>query len=98
MPAGSPYPKPLTAPPPWLPLLEQTDQGEPESGPGPGKEGPVPGDHWPALETIDYVTKLIVLILLILGLPWLLGRVFTNPAATPEHATAFAGGAVPKAA
>jgi flagellar biogenesis protein FliO len=75
-------------------LLEQTDQGEPAGS----SENPIPGEHWPDLHTIDYVTKLLVLILLILGLPWLLGRVFTNPTATPEHAAAFAGGAVPKAA
>jgi hypothetical protein len=78
-------------------LLESGNEEE-SGGPGPGSEGPIPGEHWPALESIDYVTKLIVLILLLLSLPWLLGRIFTNPAGAPGTSAAFAAAAVPKAA
>jgi hypothetical protein len=81
MPAGSPYPRPLTAPPPWLPWLEPAENGEP----GPGKEDPFPGEHWPKLETIDYVSKLIGLILLLLALPWLVDKLLSHPSELPRH-------------
>lgn len=87
MPAGSPYPPPLTAPPLWLPLLEPTDSGEP----GPGSE-PFPSAHWPKIETIDYLSKLIVLIVLLLALPWLIGKLLTNPGEVTGHSAGLAMG------
>lgn len=85
MPVGSPYPMPLTAPPPWLPLLEPEEKGEP----GPGSEGTFPNEHWPKLETIDYTSKLITLMILLLALPWLLERLLSHPSQLPHHAAAM---------
>jgi hypothetical protein len=84
MPSESPYPQPLTAPPPWLPLHELAG-GEDSDAPGPGAEGPLPGDHWPKLETVEYVSKLIVLVLLLLALPWLVDRLIAHPGRISKH-------------
>lgn len=89
MPADSPYPKPLTGPPSWLPLLEPADQGEL----GPGSEGPFPGEHWPKIETIDYVSKLIILLLLLLALPWLVDRLLAHPSGISKHSADLLGSA-----
>ena len=87
MPAASPYPPPLTAPPSWLSLLESADQGE--AGPGAGREGPLPGEGWPPIETIDYVSKLLTLILLLLALPWLVDRLLSHPSELPRHSASI---------
>ncbi|HWW67812.1 MAG TPA: hypothetical protein VNY83_07480 [Solirubrobacterales bacterium] len=63
-------------------MLEPADKG----GPGPGSESPLPGEHWPALESIDYVSKLIILIVLLLALPWLISKLLTAPHELTEHA------------
>lgn len=39
---------------------------------------PLPG--WPAGSTVDYLTKLILLGLLLLALPYLIGKLLTDPA------------------
>jgi hypothetical protein len=67
-----PYPEPITVRPSWLPLVD-AGKGAPASTAG------LPGEGWPAIETLDYTTKLITLIVLLLALPWLLGKVFTHP-------------------
>jgi hypothetical protein len=85
---GSPYDRrPLTAPPPWLPLLEPA-AGEPHTVAG-------PGEGWPKLETVDYFNKLITLIILLLALPWLLGKLLSDPEHVSAHAAAM--GPVPGA-
>ena len=76
--ATSPFPKPLTGPAPWVPLV---DAGNGEAG---GEE-PFPGEHWPRLETIDYISKLIVLLILLLALPWLIQRLLTHPGQVPRQ-------------
>jgi hypothetical protein len=80
--------KPLAAPPSWLPLLEPADSG---GGLGPGNEGPFPGEGWPKLETIDYASKLIVLVLLLLALPWLVSKLLTHPGELPRHSASLVG-------
>lgn len=87
MPDGSPYPRPLTAPPPWPALLEP-EQGEPSGG-----KGPMPGEGWPKLETVDYANKLIMLVILLLALPWLLGKLISDPGNMSRHAARMAAGA-----
>jgi hypothetical protein len=87
MPTHAPYPPaPLTAPSPWLPLLEP----EGEKGRGPGNESPLPGEGWPQVETIEYVSKLITLILLLLALPWLTEKLLTHPGAVSRHSASLA--------
>ncbi len=81
MPAGSPYPRPLAGPPPWLPLLEPGADGEPADG----VDEPI-GGHWPQLESLDYLTKLLTLIVLLLALPWLFGKLLHAPGTVPKHA------------
>jgi hypothetical protein len=87
--AGSPYPRPLTAPPPWLSLLEP-GQGEPPTSSG---KGPMPGEGWPKFETVDYANKLIMLMILLLALPWLLGKLISDPEHMSRHAAKMATGA-----
>ncbi len=54
-----------------------------------GSNFPLPG--WPAPTTVDYLTKLIVLGLLLLALPYLIGKLLTSPA---EVFTSTAGRAM----
>ena len=65
------YPPPLQGTPSWLSLLG--------GGSGEAGLGHPPGEGWPAIETIDYVTKFIVLLVLLLALPWLIGKLVTAP-------------------
>lgn len=81
--------KPLAAPPSWLPLLEPADSG---GGLGPGNEGPFPGEGWPKLETLDYASKLIVFVILLLALPWLIAKLLTNPGEVSGHSAGLAMG------
>jgi hypothetical protein len=81
--------KPLAAPLTWLSLLEPAEEGG--DPPGPGNETDVPGSGWPKLETIEYLTKLILLVLLLLGLPWLLGKLVTDPGAVMRPAASRIG-------
>jgi len=78
------HPPPLDGTPSWLPLLESADKG----GLGPGK---IPGEGWPSIETIDYVSKFIVLIVLLLALPWLIGKLVTSPHDVSRHSAGLAG-------
>ena len=79
---GPDFAKPLTAPAPWLPLAAEQAAGR---GPGPGREHPFPGPGWPPLEAIDYLSKLIVLGVLLLALPWLVGKLLTHPGKVPAE-------------
>jgi hypothetical protein len=54
--------------------------------------GTIPGEHWPKLETIDYISKLIVLIILVIAFPWLLTKMLTNPRELTGHAAGLATG------
>jgi hypothetical protein len=83
--------RPLTAPPSWLPLLEPA-QDHDDAGAG---AAPFPGPSWPKLEHIDYMSKLITLILLLLALPWLLDRLLTKPGEVPAHSAHLAGAPSP---
>lgn len=85
----SSYPPPLASPPSWLPLLGPGDSG---AGPGPSDDSPLPGEGWPALETIDYLSKLIVLIVLLLALPWLIHKLLTDPGQLSGHSAGMAMG------
>jgi hypothetical protein len=69
--------RPLAAPPSWLPLLEPAGGGD--GLPGPGHESGLPGESWPKLHTVEYLTKLITLIILLFALPWVLGKLLSNP-------------------
>lgn len=82
--------RPLTAPPPWLPLLEPAAGGDGGAAGEPGNHG-FPWDGWPPLETIEYLSKLIVLIVLLMGLPWLVGKLVTDPDQVMRHAASRAG-------
>jgi hypothetical protein len=91
LPLASPPRKPLTAPPSWLPLLEP-EEGDEAAGGGPrhGREKR-PGEGWPPIETVEYLTKLIILIVLLMGLPWLVTKLITDPDQVMRHAAARAG-------
>jgi hypothetical protein len=75
---------PLAAPASWLPLLEPAPGGAPRND--------FPAEGWPSIEKIDYLSKLITLMLLLLALPWLIEKLFTHPAEA-WHATAMPSGA-----
>jgi hypothetical protein len=66
-----------------LQLLEPAGDGDGQ--PGPGREHPIPGQHLPRIETVEYMSKLIVLILLLLALPWLVGKLLTAPGDVVGH-------------
>jgi hypothetical protein len=87
--AGPVSRRPLAAPPSWLPLLEPAKGGA--GAPGPGAEHPIPGPGWPRRETVEYLSKLIVLVLLILALPWLVSKLLTNPAEVVGHSGVSVG-------
>ncbi|HET6570408.1 MAG TPA: hypothetical protein VFG58_02855 [Solirubrobacterales bacterium] len=82
--AASPFPRPLTGPPPWVPLVAPADG---EAGAG---EEPAPGEHWPRYETVDYISKLLMLIILLLALPWLFQRLLTHPGDVSRQAAGMA--------
>jgi hypothetical protein len=81
---------PLTSPPAWW----MGTGGEGGAGPGPSGEGPIPGPGWPAPQTVDYLTKLIVLGLLLLAIPWLLAKLIQSPREGSRHAAAAAMGSL----
>jgi len=76
---------PLQAPPaPWWTTLGGSPAGDcPCSGEAGCSchtgENAIPGPGWPPIETVEYMTKLIVLGLLLLALPWLLAKVVSSP-------------------
>jgi len=85
---------PLVAPPaPWWPAVG----GEASACSCAGEAGctcsssKLPGEGWPDLHTVEYLTKLIVLGLLLLALPWLLAKVVSSPGDAMEHAAHAAG-------
>lgn len=90
--ALDPQRKPLAAPPTWLSLLEPAEGAEGQQL-GPGQEHPVPGAHLPKMETIEYLSKLIVLLLLLLALPWLIGKLLTSPGEVIGHPGVSVGAA-----
>jgi len=53
----------------------------------------IPGPGWPPLQTIEYVTKLIVLVLLLLAVPWVLAKLIESPR-DGSHAAAAAVGSL----
>jgi hypothetical protein len=66
------------APAPWWEHLSM-DTATPAIGAAvPMSHFPLPG--WPASSTVEYLTKLIVLGLLLLALPYLIGKLLTSPA------------------
>lgn len=71
---------------PWWGLAMDTDR--PMQAPAPVSHFPLPG--WPAASTVEYLTKIIILGLLLLALPYLIGKLLTSPAeilvATTERA------------
>jgi len=79
MPTAAPPSSPLTAPAPWPALLEQREEG-------PRGRDEFPGNNWPQLKTIEYVSKLIMLIVLLLALPWLFGVLLTRPSQLSRRA------------
>lgn len=90
--AAPPSPAPLTAPPSWLSLLEPAED---EGGGGPAAgaaEASIPGAGWPRAETVDYLSKLIGLVVLILALPWLFERMLAHPSNASRDSAAVALG------
>lgn len=90
----APFPPPMTGPPSWLPLVAAEEAPEQEEGngaPGPNRESPIPGEGWPHIDTIDYLSKLIVLILLLMALPWLIDRLLSHPGELPRHSAHLVG-------
>lgn len=84
----TPTQSPLKAPPPpWWPALEEGPAGS-----GSLAGGAIPGEGWPKLETVEYLTKLIVLGLLLLALPWLLAKLVSSPQEASRHAAGAAMG------
>lgn len=94
MPTKAPYPPPLDTPrPSWTELVGEEGEGtEPEEG-APSTSttstGPLPGEGWPKLESVDYCIKLITLIVLLLALPWLIGKLLAEPGKASRHAGSF---------
>lgn len=86
--AEVPYPEPLTTPAPWLALVDAGEEGTSEPAPM-----PFPGEHWPDLHAVEYTTKLIVLIVLLLALPWLISKLLTNPGEVMRHSGSIPAGA-----
>lgn len=86
---GVSTPSPLVAPPPpwWVAF---TGHEAPADCSCSG-ENSIPGPGWPKMETVEYMTKLIVLGLLLLALPWLLAKVVSSPGDAMEHAAHAAG-------
>ena len=90
-PAGSPSydPAQVIGPPPWVDLV-----GEGEGEPAPAThEGAFPWEGWPKAESIDYVNKLIIVLILLLALPWLIGKLLTHPEELSGHAGGLSMGA-----
>lgn len=61
---------------PWYEALPYVGPDAAEKAP-PASHFPLPG--WPAMPTVEYLTKLIILALLLLALPYLIGAVLTRP-------------------
>src|SRR5690242_20800969 len=63
---------------PWWVNPSMDSDGPAPAGPvHPVSHFPLPG--WPASSTVDYLTKLILLGLLLLALPYLIGKLLTSP-------------------
>lgn len=74
----------------WLPA----ESLDPSKAP-PVSHFPLPG--WPAQGTVEYLTKLIVLGLLLLALPYLIGSLLTRPSDVLEGRAAAAIASKPPA-
>lgn len=61
---------------PWWGLASMDAAGPVAPG-SPASHFPLEG--WPAMPTVEYLTKLILLGLLLLALPYLVGRLLLNP-------------------
>lgn len=71
-PEGRPtYPLPLRPRAPWVDLVEQDG--------GAGAATGFPGEGWPSLEAVEYCSKLILLILILLALPHLIVKLVKSP-------------------
>lgn len=73
-----PYPLPLRPQAPWVSLVDG-------GGQGPAVPDVFPGEGWPSPETMEYATKLILLILLILALPHLVVKLLKGPGKVGVH-------------
>lgn len=62
----------------WVGMSMDTDRATTVGRVPPVSHFPLPG--WPATSTVDYLTKLILLGLLLLALPYLIGKLLTSPA------------------
>lgn len=51
-----------------------------------GRAQALPRAGWPAKHDLDYLKTVIELLVLLLGIPWLLKRLATNPKATSRRA------------
>lgn len=92
MTAGVSFPAPrgpLTSPPMWW---EEPGPGAAGEAPAALSDGaPLPGPNWPALPTIEYLTKLITLGLILLAIPWLLEQLLASPSRGAGKAAQVAG-------
>lgn len=87
MPGAAQYPPSLSVQPSWLELVSEGGEGSAPVG-----DSPLPGTGWPRLESVDYLNKLIILVILLLALPWLLGKLVSDPGKASRHAAGFAMG------
>ena len=84
---------PLTSPPPWWEegAGARPGEGAPEASSGSSDDSPLPGEGWPSITTVEYMTKLITLCLILLAVPWLLGQLLSSPKDGARNAASVAG-------
>ena len=89
MSSAAAYPPPSTATSSWVAMV---GGGAAAAPPSPVTAG-LPGEGWPSLETVDYLVKLITLVVLLLALPWVFGKLLTEPGKVSKRAAGISVGA-----
>lgn len=91
--AGVSHPQsrgPLASPHPWWDAQgHEAGEEAPASSPTAGVL--LPGEGWPSLPTVEYLTKLITLGLILLAIPWLLEQLVASPGRGAGKAAQVAG-------
>ena len=88
-PSTSTSPAAFTSPGPWW--NEGGGSASP-AGASSGNESSIPGPGWPSQATLEYLTKIIMLVILLLALPFLLEKLLTAPHELGAHSAGFATG------
>jgi hypothetical protein len=63
----------------WPTPVPWDTPGAADGPPAPGKQRHWPPVDWPTQAQLDYTQKLITVVLLVLALPWLVGKLVTRP-------------------